>query len=75
MNKVMHPQIKEMIENRRWNELRSFAREIPAPDLADILLSLDQADRILFLALCPEISLPKSLPALRHRTAMTFCAA
>lgn len=58
MNKVMHPQIKEMIENRRWNELRSFAREIPAPDLADILLSLDQADRILFFS-----SLPRDISA------------
>ncbi len=58
MNKVVHPQIKEMIENRRWNELRSFAREIPAPDLADILLSLDQADRILFFS-----SLPRDISA------------
>jgi magnesium transporter len=58
MNKVIQPQIKELIENRRWNELRSFAREIPAPDLADILLSLEQADRILFYS-----SLPRDISA------------
>jgi magnesium transporter len=58
MNKVMQPQIKELIENRSWNELRSFAREIPAPDLADILLSLEQAERTFFFS-----SLPREIAA------------
>jgi magnesium transporter len=58
MNKIFHPKIKELIENRRWNELRGFAREIPAPDLADILLSLEEAERILLFS-----SLPRDISA------------
>jgi magnesium transporter len=58
MNKIFHPKIKELIENRHWNELRGFAREIPAPDLADVLLSLEQAERILLFS-----SLPRDISA------------
>jgi magnesium transporter len=54
MNKIFHPKIKELIENRRWNELRGFAREIPAPDLADVLLSLEDAERILLFSSLPS---------------------
>jgi magnesium transporter len=54
MNKIFHPKIKELIENRRWNDLRGFAREIPAPDLADVLLSLEDAERILLFSSLPS---------------------
>lgn len=46
--------IKELINERKWIALREEVKDIPAPDLADFILSLDKADRILVFRLLPR---------------------
>ena len=56
-------ELRELIEQRRWTELSSKKREWPdadsiAPDVVDLLHSLDKTDRVLFFR-----SLPRELEA------------
>jgi magnesium transporter len=44
---LLKPEILELIEARRWTELRDALSAWPAPEIADLLLQLDQADRVL----------------------------
>ncbi|MBN2319862.1 MAG: magnesium transporter [Acidobacteria bacterium] len=39
--------IKELIQDRRWGELRGYLTEWRAPDIADLMIDLDTAERIL----------------------------
>ncbi len=39
--------INELVEQRLWGELRSFLEDWPAPDVADLIMDLDKAERIL----------------------------
>jgi len=40
-------EIKELIEQRRWGELRGYLGEWRAPDIAELMIDLDKAERIL----------------------------
>jgi magnesium transporter len=48
------PEITRMIEERNWPALRAAVAEWPAPELADLLLSLDAHDRVLFFRVLPR---------------------
>jgi magnesium transporter len=50
--------ILELIENRKWAELRALLSEIPSPDIAALLSELDKNERVLVFH-----SLPRSLAA------------
>ncbi len=47
-------EMEQMIEARRWNEIRDRAVEMPAPELADLLLELDKANRVLLFRILPR---------------------
>jgi magnesium transporter len=44
---LLKPEILELIEARRWDELRDVLVEWPAPEVADLLLHLRKDDRVL----------------------------
>jgi magnesium transporter len=45
---LLKPEILELIEARRWTELRDTLADWPAPEIADLLLHLRKPDRVLF---------------------------
>lgn len=47
-------QFKSYIENKQWDEIRRLAPELPAPDVADVLLQLDKAERVLIFTSLPR---------------------
>jgi magnesium transporter len=47
LNDLLRPEILELIEARRWIELRDALAEWPAPEIADLLLHLRKEDRVL----------------------------
>jgi magnesium transporter len=57
MNNLQEPRIKEFIEQHRWKELRESIADWPAPDLADLLMSMEKPQRVLlFRSLPPELA-------------------
>lgn len=63
LHEQLAPDLRQLIEERRWRELSSKKFNWPepgtiAPDLVDLLLDLDKADRVLFFR-----SLPRELEA------------
>jgi magnesium transporter len=44
---LVRPEILELIEARRWDVLRAAIADWPAPEVADLLLHLRKADRVL----------------------------
>jgi magnesium transporter len=44
---LLKPEILELIESRRWDQLRDALARWPAPELADLLLALRKDDRVL----------------------------
>ncbi len=44
---LLKPDIKELIEGRGWTALREALAEWPAPEVADLLVDLDQPERVL----------------------------
>jgi magnesium transporter len=56
MAKVLeHDAAKRLIENRRWNELRTALSSMLAHEVADLLESLDQTDRMLLFRTLPRL--------------------
>ena len=47
--------IKPLIDQRRWNELKDFLKAVPAPELADLLEGLDPRDRMLLFRVLPRV--------------------
>lgn len=43
----LRDRVRALIETRDWNGLRAAVGEMPAPDLADLLLELDKPQRVL----------------------------
>ncbi len=56
---LFKPEIEEMIEGRRWQELHEVLSELPEPDLADLLVEIGEKKRIVILRLLPENLLPE----------------
>lgn len=47
LKELLRPEIKELIAERRWIDLRQFLEKWPTPDVCDLLLSLEKPDRVL----------------------------
>ncbi|MEO0101310.1 MAG: magnesium transporter [candidate division WOR-3 bacterium] len=47
LKELLQPEIKELIAERRWADLREFLEKWPVPDICDLLLSLEKPDRVL----------------------------
>jgi magnesium transporter len=57
LKELLKPEIKELIENHSWNDLRDVLESWPAPEIADLLLDTDKYTRVLiFRALQRELS-------------------
>jgi len=54
MERIAEPSLKELITQRKWTELRQAVKDMPAPDVADLLLSLEESDRVLFFSSLPR---------------------
>jgi magnesium transporter len=50
----VRPDIEELIGARRWSELKSIVSELPAPEIAEILLEHDSPGRLLLFRLLPR---------------------
>lgn len=48
------PKIKETIEQRQFGNLREILKDVPAPDIAELLLNLDRPDRGLLFRTIPR---------------------
>lgn len=48
LDNLIKPEIQELIQNRKWKDLRDAIEEWPIPEIAELMLSLDKHDRILF---------------------------
>jgi magnesium transporter len=48
------PEIKGLIEQKKWTELRESLAELPAPDIATLLLNLEKAACVLVFRLLPR---------------------
>jgi magnesium transporter len=53
MDRVM-PDIRELIEAKEWGVLRDRLREMPPPEIAELLMQLDKIDRVLLFRLLPR---------------------
>jgi magnesium transporter len=51
---LLKPEILELIEGRDWEELRDVLADWPAPEIADLLLHLRKADRVLLFRALPR---------------------
>jgi magnesium transporter len=56
---LFKPEIDEMIEGRKWRELKELLCELPEPDLADLLVDIGEKKRIVILRLLPRSLLPE----------------
>jgi magnesium transporter len=54
MFELVKPDIIEMIERRDWASLREAVADWPAPEVADLLLTLPKADRVLLYRVLPR---------------------
>jgi magnesium transporter len=54
MKEMTKSTIQELLEQRKWSTLREAIVDIPGPDLADMLLSLNQSERVLLFSLLPR---------------------
>jgi magnesium transporter len=50
---LFKPEIGELIEGQRWDEMRELLAELPAPDIADILEAVEGPNRVFLLRLLP----------------------
>ncbi len=46
--------IKDLIRGRKWASLREMVAQLPAPDVADMLLGLEKSDQVLFFRFLPK---------------------
>ncbi len=52
--RIKKKEVNELLQGKRWAEVRDLFRELPAPDIADFLPDLDKADRVLMFRLLPR---------------------
>jgi magnesium transporter len=56
LNALLQPEIRGLIEEHRWVELRDALEDWPPPELADLLLHLRKSDRVLLYRALPRSS-------------------
>jgi len=51
---ILSDELRNMVESRRWSELKERAAQWPPPELADLFMEMDGTDRILFFRALPR---------------------
>jgi|LJSS01.1.fsa_nt_gb magnesium transporter len=54
LKELLKPEIQELLEQRRWNELREALADWSAPEIAELLLDLDKSERVLLFRALPR---------------------
>jgi magnesium transporter len=54
IKELLQPEIEELIKSQNWLELRESLEEWPVAEIADILVDLDAADRVIFFRVLPR---------------------
>ncbi|MBC7185613.1 MAG: magnesium transporter, partial [Calditrichaeota bacterium] len=54
LKELLLPEIQELIEAKDWRTLKEAIADWPAPDIADLLESLHEADRVILFRLLPR---------------------
>lgn len=57
LKELLQPEIKELIDSHKWNDLKDAMESWPAAEIADLLLNIEKKERmLLFRALPREVS-------------------
>jgi len=57
LKELLKPEIMELIDDRKWTDLKNGLKDWPTPEIADLLLDIEKPDRVvLFRALPRDIS-------------------
>ena len=51
---LIKPEISELIEKKKWSELRESVEDWPIPEIADLMQTLDKKDRVVFFRILPR---------------------
>ncbi len=54
LKELLKPEIKELINNRKWNDLKEALRNWPSPEVAELLLDIDKYNRVLLFRALPR---------------------
>jgi len=54
MNQALAPDIQNLIANKNWAAIRDAIADWPAPEIADLLLGLSKADRVIVFRVLPR---------------------
>lgn len=54
LDNLIKPEIQELIQNRKWKDLRDAVEEWPTVEIADLMMSLEKDDRVLFFRTLPR---------------------
>jgi magnesium transporter len=54
VGKILIPEIKSMIDARDFGALRELFKEWPPPDLAEVILDMDENDRVIIFRVLPH---------------------
>jgi magnesium transporter len=54
LSHLLRPEILEMIEEGQLNELREFLSNQPAPEIAELIVAVDDRDRLLLFRILPR---------------------
>ncbi|MEN3026212.1 MAG: magnesium transporter [Chlorobiota bacterium] len=56
LKELLKPEIEELLQHHRWNELREAIADWSTPEIADLLLDLDKEGRVLLFRALPRWS-------------------
>lgn len=54
IKELLKPEIEEMINSQNWVDLRESIEEWPVAEVADVLIGLEPADRVIFFRILPR---------------------
>lgn len=54
LKELLRPEILELIEQRKWNDLRDGLSNWPPPEIAEVLLDIDKQDRAMLFRVLPR---------------------
>ena len=54
LKELLKPEIKELIHNHKWMDLKDILSSWPAPEIADLVLDIDKYNRVLLFRALPR---------------------
>lgn len=54
LDNLIKPEIQELIQHRKWKDLRDAVEEWPLAEIAELMMSLEKQDRVLFFRTLPR---------------------